>query len=291
MRGSSGSATRPRAILKRLALGSSALVLAVVAAAIWFATSPGSQLTHSHSAPPVTPGTGPSASHGQAIRDTGPHSHGRPAGVPDAAPAGNAGSASLAGPAPTRPLASPGFVPDQADLQAALLTAAELPGSGYTVAPSGSAVGLGSLKTCPALSAGESGVSAEVSVAFMGGNEGPEISEGLFQDTVTGAQQMLAAFSTVASTCGSFSVPVDGLSLAVTVTTATFPPVGDQTAAVQVTVTVDLAIGNVTITGDVEAVRHGGTVIVVTNVAYPAADQGLTQSIAAAAYAKVASRW
>jgi acyl-CoA thioesterase len=100
---------------------------------------------------------------------------------------------------------------------------------------------------------------------------------------------MLDAFRTVVSTCGSFSVTVGGLSLAVTATTVTFPQIGDQTAALQINVQV-LADG-VIVSGDVVAIRYGGTVIVVTNVAYPALSQGLTESVAAAAYAKVASQW
>jgi hypothetical protein len=181
-------------------------------------------------------------------------------------------------------------VPDQADLEAALLTAGELPGSGYTAQAGASAVGLGSLNACPALSAGESGVSAEATVSFTGGGgTGPFLNEGLFQDTVTGAQQMVGAFGTVASTCGNFSITDGGLSLAVNVITVPFPQIGDQTAALQINVQI---LGeNVTVSGDVVAIRYGGTVIVVTNVAYPDLSQRLTESVAAAAYAKVVSRW
>jgi hypothetical protein len=180
-------------------------------------------------------------------------------------------------------------VPDQEQLQAALLTASQLPGGGYTVQPSSSAVGLGSLKYCPALSAGESGVSAQASQAFTAGSAGPDVSEGLFQDTVSGAEQMLGAFTTVPRTCGSFSTTVGTLQLAISVAAASFPSIGDQTAAVQVNVT--LAAYNATIYADVVAIRHGGTVIVITNVQYPGLDQGLTAAVATAAYNKVAARW
>jgi hypothetical protein len=205
-------------------------------------------------------------------------------------------------PGPSAPLAAPSaapssgtpFVPGQADLQAALLTAADLPGSGYTTQQAVSGAGLGSLKDCPALSAGESGISAQATESFSASTASPatEISEGLFQDTVSGAEQMVGAFSTVASTCGSFSTTISTsggpLTLAITVTAEPFPSIGDETAADSVNVYI--AAANVTITADVVAIRHGGTVIEITNVDYPPVS-GLTQAVAAAAYKKVAARW
>jgi enamine deaminase RidA (YjgF/YER057c/UK114 family) len=171
----------------------------------------------------------------------------------------------------------------------ALLTAAELPGTGFTAQPAASSVGLASVKYCPALSAGQSGVSAQASESFTAGQTGPDVSEALLQDTVNGARQMLGAFATVASTCGNFSAEVDSIKLTITVGTVPFPAIGDQAVAVQVNVT--LTGYNVVISGDVVAIRHGGTVLVVTNVEYPTLDQGLTQDLAKAAYSKAKALW
>jgi hypothetical protein len=180
-------------------------------------------------------------------------------------------------------------VPDKAQLQAALLTAAQLPGSGYQEQPPSSGPGLGSLKDCPALSAGQSGISAQVSQSFAAGQTGPDISEGLFQDTISGARQMEGAFRTAVASCGSFSIVIKGVPFAVNATTIPFPSLGDQTAAIQVTVS--QAALQFSISGDVVAIRHGGTVIVITNVSYPMLSTGLTEAVAEDAYAKVASRW
>jgi hypothetical protein len=132
-------------------------------------------------------------------------------------------------------------------------------------------------------------VSAQASESFTAGSTGPDVSETLLQDTVKGARQMLGAFATVARTCGSFSVAVDGISLAISVGAVPFPLIGQQIAVVQVNVT--LTDYDVVISGDIVAIRHGGTVVVVTNVEYPTLDAGLTTSIARAAYSKASVLW
>jgi hypothetical protein len=275
------------------------LALVILAGAVWFSTSSGVLPASVHSGAPVgplLPGS-PFSPITPLSPVSRPRSH--PARAPRPSPSASTKARSRRvrspgwpGPSkrpPASPSPSPSPVPDQAQLQAALLTAAQLPDGSYTAEPAAADVGLGSLKYCPALSAGQSGVTAQASVSFNGGETGPDISEGLFQDTVRGAEQMLGAFKTVPSSCGSFSAVVDGISLAITVGTVSLPAIGDQTATVQVNVT--LTAYDVTISGDVAAIRHGGTVIVVTNVAYPTLDQGLTQAVAAAAYKKAASLW
>jgi len=277
-----------------------AFALAAVAGAVWFSTSSGLPLASGRAVPPPVPlpsSSGPSQPPMRAHRPTA----GTARSKRDAAKAlGSSSVPAHSAPAPQTPASSaarpPGVspAPDQAELEAALLTAAELPGSGYTTQQGASQAGLGSLQYCPALSAGQSGVSAQASRSFSGGNAGPDISEGLFQDTVSGAKQMVGAFTTVPRTCGRFSTVVGGLSLAVTVSAVSFPPIGDETAAVQVNVQIPVSQSGVTyqvtISGDVVAIRHAGTVIVVTNVGYPL-DEGLTESVAATAYTKVAARW
>jgi hypothetical protein len=187
---------------------------------------------------------------------------------------------------PSSPAAT--FIPSQADLQGALLTAAELPGSGYTAQPPGAGIGLGSLNQCPELNAGESGISAQAAASYTGGSAGPDVSETLLQVSRSGAKAMIAAFDQVAQACGRFSLTIHGIAMDIAVSIEGFPATGDQSAALSV-VAVLPAFG-VAITGDIVAVRHGGTVIVVTNVGLPL-KSAVTQAMMARAYAKVAARW
>jgi len=199
------------------------------------------------------------------------------------------GSPHPAGGSPA-PSATP-FVPSAADLQAALLTSGELPDGSYTVQPSDSAIGFGTLTSvasCPQLTEGQSDLSAEQAVAYTAGQLGPDLSETLLQNSVSGARTQLAGFGQVARACGHFALTADGLKMDITLATEPFPVSGDQTVALRITVVV-LEYG-VTINGDMVAVRHEGTVIVLTNVGYPL-NSGLTESLTARAYAKVAARW
>jgi hypothetical protein len=196
---------------------------------------------------------------------------------------------------PARPSASPRptptqtFVPTTADLQAALLTPAQLPGGTYTpVPPADGTLGPGSFAGCPALSAGQSGVTAQASEFLMAGQAGPFIDEALLQDSVSGAEQMVSALTAVAS-CGAIPLTVAGTTLDVTLAPESFPALGDQQAAVAVNVSVPGGSTTVHI-GDIAAVRHGGTVIEVTNVGFPL-NGPLTAEVATDALAKVAARW
>jgi len=97
----------------------------------------------------------------------------------------------------------------------------------------------------------------------------------------------------VANACPSFTVVIPTASLGkltvqIGVADEAFPAVGDQTAALRVTADV-ITIG-VTVSGDIVAVRHGGTVILVVNVALQV-DSGLTRSVLDEAYRKVATSW
>ena len=114
------------------------------------------------------------------------------------------------------------------------------------------------------------------------------MSETLLQYSVSGAEAQMRQFAQVAQTCASFPVATHRVSIAVSLSREAFPVFGNDTVAVRITA--NLAKYRLSISADVVAVRHGGTVIVVTNVALPL-DSGLTQSTMAAAYAKVAARW
>jgi hypothetical protein len=180
-------------------------------------------------------------------------------------------------------------VPSGADLQAALLTAAELPGGGFAAEPTGSGISLGSLqRVCPVLGGFGSGGSAQASAAYTRGGLGPDLSETLLQASVSGAETQIGQFAQVAQACGSFSIAVNGTYAAVAITIEAFPSVGDQTVALRISA--DLPAYGVTISGDIVAVSHHGTVIVVTNVGLPL-DSGLTRAVVTQAYAKVAARW
>ena len=133
-------------------------------------------------------------------------------------------------------------------------------------------------------------MSAQASVTYAAASAGIVISEGLFQDTVSGAEQMVGAFTTVPSTCGRFTATVGKASLPVTISAIPFPSVGEETAAVQVNITVP-AYNNITVSCDMVAIRHGGTVVVVVNLDYPVLKKGLTQSVTQDAYAKAAALW
>ena len=114
------------------------------------------------------------------------------------------------------------------------------------------------------------------------------MSETLLQYSVSGAEAQMRQFAQVAQACASFPVATHRVSIAVSLSREAFPVFGNDTIAVRVTA--NLAKYRLSISADIVAVRHGGTVIVVTNVALPL-DSGLTQSTMAAAYAKVAARW
>lgn len=69
-----------------------------------------------------------------------------------------------------------------------------------------------------------------------------------------------------------------------------FSGVGDQDAAIRVTANIITQAGTVVASGDVVAVRHGATVILVVNAALNA-DTSLTDSVVNRAYEQVAARW
>jgi hypothetical protein len=235
--------------------------------------------THRHTGAGTTPrGHGPASGHTQPLGHRPPTSSPTPGGT-------GHHSTPPATPSPGNP-----GVPTSAELQAALLTAGQIPGGTYTVMPSSSVIGTGSLGTCAALSAGGAGVTAQASVFYTAGQAGPYIEEALLQDSVRGAEQMVSALTVAAQSCGPIPLSVDGYNLLVTLQAESFPAIGDQAAAVAVNVR--LAGGSVTLhVADIAAVRLGGTVIEVTNGGYPLAG-ALTSEATSDAYDKVAAaRW
>jgi hypothetical protein len=187
-------------------------------------------------------------------------------------------------------------VPTQADLEGALLTASQV-GPGFTVQPEGSGIGEDSLaKVCPALNAPGANPSETATRAFEANPGSPfvtDVTEELLQFTPAQAEAQISQFATVVDACPSLTLqfassPLGPLTVQLGLSLEAFPETGDGVAAVHVTA--DVVTDGITITGDIVAVRHGGTVILVVNVAVPV-DSDLTRSVVAAGFGDVAARW
>ena len=227
-------------------------------------------------------------------RGTREHEPGRagPGSRPSPGLRNPSGSSSPAAPStssshPARPTKSP--VPTAAELQAALLTLAELPNEGFQVEPSDSGTDPGSLLAdCPFATVGQVSSIAQESETFSAGSTGPDISEMLLQYPVSVAKGQMEQFAETANTCSSFPVSYHGVVLKIDITREAFPSFGDDTVALRISADV-ISAHNLTVDSDVVVVRRGGTMILVTNAGIPL-DTGLTRTMVAAAEAKVAAR-
>jgi hypothetical protein len=186
-------------------------------------------------------------------------------------------------------------VPSQSELDSALLTAAEV-GPGFRQQPTGSGIGENSLnKACGALGGGASPSETAIR-AFVANPDSTsidDVTEELLQFTTSQAETQLDQFAQVVRACPSISVviptSIGKLQVQIGLADEAFSATGDQTAAIRVTADV-VNLSNVTVSADIVAVRHGGTVLLVVNAALNV-DSGLTRSVVAAAYEKVAARW
>jgi hypothetical protein len=174
-------------------------------------------------------------------------------------------------------------VPTQADLNAALLTAADLPDGPYTTQDASSSAGIAAFSECPALNDVQGDASEQAAAAFSAGPLGPEVSEDLLQYSVPVAERMLTQFDQVADTCHTLTATTGQYHIVFTVVVEPFAVSGDGTVALRVTAVIN---GTVPVVGEIVGVRLGGTVIVLTNFAYPS-DTGLTPPIVATAYRKL----
>ncbi|HEY3871865.1 MAG TPA: hypothetical protein VGM10_26115 [Actinocrinis sp.] len=193
------------------------------------------------------------------------------------------------GPASPSPSASPTFEPTSADLRAALLTAAQIPGGGFTVQSTATSLPVNTVAQCPALNELQSSADAEADISFSSSSLGPYISETLLQYSVPAAQAQIAQFAEVANSCSDMQFAIEGLDIDASLAVEPFPPFGDQTSALLLTADV-LTLGGFVINGEIVGVRHGGTVIVISNVAYPP-DTSLTPEVVSRALANVTARW
>jgi hypothetical protein len=174
-----------------------------------------------------------------------------------------------------------GAVPD---LDAALLPASALPG--FQAEPAVTDLSFAELAAvCPAAGASQSAASAEATESFgASGSAGPDISETLLQSPPSAAGRLLTQLADTARVCEAFTLNVDGATLRVGMAREAFPVYGDGTVALRITVEM---MGNSTVfDSDLVAVRHGGTVMLITATA-PRLKPGLTRSAIAAAYARV----
>ena len=186
------------------------------------------------------------------------------------------------------PASAPSRVPTAADLQAALLTAADLPG-GYSAQPvSESDLGGSSLSGCPALTSNPIGVSGQAAVNLTGPGTATSVSESLMQLTAGNAAKAMASYAAMSTSCRSFTGQVDTYPVAFSTAPLAVTALGDQRTAVRITGYV-LAL-HVSIYTDVVVVRHGGTLIVVIDVGLTP-ETAFTGQIASKAYANVAARW
>jgi hypothetical protein len=283
---------RFRIVISFVAIVVAAGLVPVIVRAAYFGTS-----THNGKQPgPLAAGSSPTAGGGTS----GPGSTSKPGASPastargtpatrgSAASDGTGSPRSSPGPSPNpaEPSASSSPVPTQEELAAALLATADLPG-GYSAEPPGSGLTLNSLTECPELGDGPN-PDLQAAVAFTAGNQGPDISETLLQYSVSAAKAQISLFTGVAQACNNLSFTAAGLTFSVGIVTEHPPGLGDESVALRINAA--LAAYNITISGDLVAVRHGGTVIVVTNVGLPL-NAALTQTAVSQAYAKVAARW
>ena len=97
------------------------------------------------------------------------------------------------------PASAPSRVPTAADLQAALLTTADLPG-GYSAQPvSESDLGGSSLSGCPALTSNPMGVSDQAAVNLTGQGTATSVSETLMQLTAGDAAKAMASYAAMST--------------------------------------------------------------------------------------------
>jgi hypothetical protein len=176
-------------------------------------------------------------------------------------------------PAPTRSTGSTrsaSALPTQAEVDASLLTAQELPGGPYTVSqtPSdgaaGGAVNLGKgIRDCAGDStSGERAVSAQR--VFQSGLIGPFVVELLTVTSHAEAERQMRALANVVDNCSSFSGGLPGLGgkVDVTIGPLTVAPMGDQTHAFRMTATT----GGIAIYAHVVTVRTGNVLVAVEYV-------------------------
>ena len=101
----------------------------------------------------------------------------------------------------------------------------------------------------------------------------------------------MSRIRSASSSCHSFSATDPTLGkINFAVTSLATPSHGDETAALRVTMNPEKYSG-VTILENLVAIRHGGTLLLITDTDVNSIDDALTSSVVSKAYDKVARRW
>jgi len=183
------------------------------------------------------------------------------------------------------PTATP---PTAAQLQAALLTPADV-GAGYVAQPV-TGVGGSWLSACPAVNNTPTGTSADAGVAMTDAPTGAGIGESLFQVAHSAVAGDMAAFATAPTDCATFTGVLDGIDLTFTTEPMFVARMGSQTTAMRMIATATVQGQTITVYFDFVVIQYQNTLIV-TLVSGTAPSINLDESVASAAYAKVAARW
>jgi hypothetical protein len=199
------------------------------------------------------------------------------------------GSASptTAPPAPSVAVPPPPRVPTSGQLRQALLTPGDLAGFVTGHDDSGGAGTSG----CPALDSDfSSGSSASAEALLTKAAAGVSIRERLRQFSEAGAKAVVSRIRGAAGSCAKFTGTDPKLGrMTFTVTRLSQPAHGDDSTALRITVKPDAY--DVMIFENLVAVRHGGTLLVITHVAPTTIDNGLTAAATATAYRKLTPLW
>jgi hypothetical protein len=179
-------------------------------------------------------------------------------------------------------------VPTTADLQAALLTPADMP-AGYNVQPTDTALlGDSSLSGCPQLTGSPPDVTAQALVDLAGPARAPSVSETLMQVSPGHAVTAMAGYAAMAADCSQFTGVVGHYQVSFTTSPLAVSALGDQRSAVQITGLIAAAHASIYV--DFVAIRHDSTLIVVIGAGLTSSP-AFTEQAASTAYARVAARW
>jgi hypothetical protein len=183
--------------------------------------------------------------------------------------------------------------PSSAQLQAALLTLAQLPALGFESQPAETAADSVNdqnlLMGCQYAALGNATPSAQAIEAFTaGGGSGPYVTEALLQYPVSVAKAEMRQFAGIVNACGSFTVYYEGVEIRVSFFPEAFPALGSTTDALRMSAVV-LSDADFSLATDIVAVRRGGTVLLVVNTGDPLSP-GLTRTVVQSAYAKLVKK-
>lgn len=192
-------------------------------------------------------------------------------------------SPSEAGPAPS---GSRSGGPTTSQLRQVLLTPADL--SGFTTGQDSDDTA--SSPGCAALDSDFSAGSSASAEVLLTSSSGVLIRERLRQLSEPDARAAVSRIRGAVAGCATFTDTGSPLGkMNVTVTALSQPAHGDETAALRLTIRPESV--NLTLFENLVAVRHGGTLLLLTQVSPLAIDDGLTASATGKAYTKLATLW